>query len=255
MPKIKWNEAVDRGIAAYRSGQYVYLYGCKNVLLTSEAQIREYFRMEPAYFARYSEEEKAQIVRNSLNKRGADCSALTGWVCTGDKQWSWGQINNCYKYNSLAAGPSGSILFTTFGGQGRHVAIDAGNGWCLHIGSESTDANIRAGKAGIIFEPIVNRAWERSGQSNAVDYTGAYSPYEPTTQLINDIYHPVTETATVITDLYLRTGAGIANPAILVMPRGATVTIHDSAKAPDGGTWVFVDYKGTLGWCNRAYLN
>ena len=36
----KWNEVIDRAIAAYKSGDYVYLYGAKNVRLTSEAQIR-----------------------------------------------------------------------------------------------------------------------------------------------------------------------------------------------------------------------
>lgn len=256
MAKRKWTEVVDRAIQAYRSGDYVYLYGAKNVRLTSEAQIRQYFKNEPQYFARYTEAEKAEIIRNSLGRIGTDCSGFTGY-CTGDLQWSWGQIQNCYRYNSLSAGPTGSLLFTTFGNVGRHIGLDAGNGMVLHIGSESTDANIKAGKAGIIFESISVRPWERSGQSNAVDYTGAYSPYPPTTKLIDDVFHPQPTpkpTATVVTDLYLRSGAGIANPAILVMPIGATVTIHDTAKAPDGGTWVFVDYRGTLGWCNKAYL-
>lgn len=252
--KRKWSEAIDRGIEAYRSGEYVYLYGAKNVRLTSEAQIRQYMAQEPAYFARYSEEEKRQIVRNSLGKIGTDCSGFVAH-CTGDNQWSWGQINNCYRYNSLANGPGGSILFTTFGGTGRHVGIDAANGMTLHIGAESTDANIRAGKAGIIFEQISVRGWERSGESNCIDYSDAYSPYAPTTALIDEVFHPTTHpTGIVKTDLYLRRGAGIANPAILVMPAGATVTIYDEAKAPDGGTWVFVDYRGTLGWCNKAYL-
>lgn len=253
MAKRKWNEAIDIGIEAYRSGKYVYLWGAKNVLLTSEAQIREYFRMEPAYYARYDEEERRQIIRNSLGRIATDCSGLVE-LCTGDAQWSWGQIANCYRYNTLAAGPGGSILFTTFGRTGRHVGLDAANGWALHIGAESTDANIRAGKAGIIFEPISARPWERSGQSNVIDYSGAFSPYPPTTQLIDDIYRPTHPTGIVKTDLYLRTGPGIVNPAILVMPAGSSVTIYDEAKAPDGGTWVFVDYRGTLGWCNKAYL-
>lgn len=251
--KRKWSEAIDIGIEAYRSGEYVYLYGAKNVRLESEAQIREYFRMEPAYFARYTEDEKRQIIRNSLGRIATDCSGFVAH-CTGDNQWSWGQINNCYRYNSLANGPGGSILFTTFGGAGRHVGLDMANGMAMHIGAESTDANIKAGKAGIIFEPISARPWERSGQSNVIDYSGAYSPYGPTTQLIDDIYRPKHPTGIVKTDLYLRTGPGIVNPAILVMPEGAVVTIHDEAKAADGGTWAFVDYLGTVGWCNKAYI-
>lgn len=43
MAKRKWNEVVDRATTAFRSGEYVYLYGSKNVRLTSEAQIRAYF--------------------------------------------------------------------------------------------------------------------------------------------------------------------------------------------------------------------
>lgn len=185
----KWNEVINKAIAAYKSGEYVYLYGAKNVKLTSEAQIREYFKREPAYFAKYSEEEKNQIIRNSLGKIAADCSGFVGWVCTGDKQYSIGQINNCSKYNTLQAGPSGSILFTTWGGTGRHIGLDVGNGLCMHIGWESTDRAIREGRAGIIFEPIANRAWEKSGQSKVVNYTGSYSPYQPTTQLWNEV-HP-----------------------------------------------------------------
>ena len=184
-----WSAAVDRAIAAFRSGQYVYLYGAKDVLLTSAEQIQQYFRQEPAYFSRYSDTEKQEIIRNSLGKRAADCSGFVGWVCTGDKQYSIGQINNCSRYNSLQTGPTGSIIFTTWGGTGRHIGLDVGNGLCMHIGWESTDRAIREGRAGIQFEPIANRAWERSGQSNCVDYSGAYSPYGPTAQLWAEL-HP-----------------------------------------------------------------
>lgn len=189
MAKRNWKDVIDRAISAFRSGEYVYLYGAKNVRLTSEAQIRAYFNQEKAYFSRYTTEELAQIVRNSLGKMAADCSGFTGWVCTGDKQYSIGQINNCSKYNTLQAGPTASILFTTWGGTGRHIGLDMGNGLCMHIGWESTDKNIREGKAGILFEPITARAWEKSGESNCVDYAGVYSPYEPTTRLWNEL-HP-----------------------------------------------------------------
>lgn len=189
MAKRKWSTVCDNAIAAFRSQDYVYLYGAKNVRLTSEAQIRQYFAAEPAYFARYTAEEKNQIVRNSLGHIAADCSGFVGWVCTGDKQYSIGQINNCSKYNTLSGGPTGSILFTTWGGAGRHIGLDVGNGLAMHIGWESTDKAIREGRAGILFEPISNRAWERSGESNVVDYAGAYSPYGPTTQLWAEL-HP-----------------------------------------------------------------
>ena len=188
--KRKWSEAIDRGIEAYRSGEYVYLYGAKNVRLTSEAQIRQYFAAEKAYFSsRYSADELDQIVRNSIGHMAVDCSGLTGWVCTGDKQYSIGQINNCSKYSTLYGGKSGSIVFTTFGGQGRHIGIDVSCGLILHAGYESTDKNIREGRAGILLEPISARAWERSGESNVIDYAGSYSPYPPTAQLWAEL-HP-----------------------------------------------------------------
>lgn len=182
---ITWQEVIAKAIAAYKSGKYVYLYGAKNVLLKTEAQIREYFNREPAYFARYTETEKKQIIKNSLGKYAIDCSGFTGWVCTGDKQYSIGQINNCSKYNTLQAGPTGSLLFTTWGNTGRHIGLDVGNGYAMHIGWESTNAAIKEGRAGILFEPIRARAWEKSGQSKVVDYTGAYSPYEPITELLD----------------------------------------------------------------------
>ena len=188
MAKRRWDDVVNRAIAAYRSKDYVYLYGAKNVRLTSEAQIRQFFKQEPNYYSRYSENEKLQIIRNSIGRIADDCSGFTGWVCTGDHQYSIGQINNCSKYNTLAGGPTASILFTTWGGTGRHIGLDVGGtgtgiGLSMHMGWESTDQAIAEGRAGIIFEPIGNRAWEKSGQSNCVDYTGVYSPYQPIVDL------------------------------------------------------------------------
>lgn len=185
-----WKDVIAKAIELMElslQGKVCYLYGTRGVWLTSEAQIREYFSMEKKYFSKYSEAEKAQIVRNSLGKYAMDCSGFTA-LCTGDDQWSIGQINNCFKYNSLAAGPTSSLLFTTFSGVGRHIGLDVGGtghgqGLCMHIGWESTDANVKAGLSGIVFEPIANRPWERSGQSNAVDYSGVYSPYAPIVDL------------------------------------------------------------------------
>ena len=189
MAKRKWSEAVDRGINACRSGEYVYFYGAKDIVLTKDL-MNYYWNASPSYFKRYNSEEKAQIYRNSIGRKAVDCSGFTGWVCTGDKQYSIGQINNCYKYNSLAAGPTGSLLFTSWGGTGRHIGLDIGNGYCLQAGYESTDKNIALGRAGIYLSPISATAWEKSGQSNVIDYTGAYSPYPPTTAFIEEYFGP-----------------------------------------------------------------
>lgn len=196
MAKRIWTDVINKAVELCKlslEGKVCYIYGAKGVWLKNEAHVRQYFAQEPGYFSKYSDEEKNQIVRNSVGKYAGDCSNFTG-ECTGDKQWSIGQINNCYKYNSLAAGPTASLLFTSFSGVGRHIGLDVGGtgrgqGLCMHMGWESTDANVRAGLSGVVFEPIANRPWERSGQSNLVDYAGVYSPYAPVLELWDKL-HP-----------------------------------------------------------------
>lgn len=260
MAKRKWDDVVNRAISAYRSHDYVYLYGAKNVRLTSEAHIRDYFKREPAYFARYSEAEKAQIIRNSLGHMAADCSGFTGWVCTGDQQYSIGQINNCSKYNTLQAGPTGSIIFTTWAGQGRHIGLDVGNGLCMHIGWESTDKAIAEGRAGILFEPIATRAWEKSGESNCVDYAGAYSPYPPTTQLWNEL-HPNPQPVPIqgwVGEVY-----GKALVTVYQNPTGATPLVSYPALALGnlfegvgdyGNRWQILIANAYIGYIDKPYV-
>jgi len=179
MAKRTWDEAVKNGLQAYCSyieqNNVCYLYGAKGTYLDSEATIREFMRMEPGYFSRYSDAEKAQIVKNSIGKIAYDCSGFVGWCCTGDRQYSTGQINNSVLNESLAAGPAGSILYTTYGGRGRHIGLDIGYGYCLDMAYESTDANIQVHRAGVRLYRIKDGrvAWEKSGKSNVVDYTGS----------------------------------------------------------------------------------
>lgn len=176
----RWDEAIKTALTAhsqsYRYGNFCYLYGAKGVKLDSRAKIEQYFAMEPAYFSKYNDEEKEQIIRNSLGKIAYDCSGFVGWLCTGDMQYSTGQIANCsYRTTDLASGVAGSILYTTYGGRGRHIGLDIGYGFCCDMACESTDANIKAGKAGVRFYKINDGtcAWEVSGMSNVLDYTGA----------------------------------------------------------------------------------
>ena len=177
----KWDEAIKTALTAhsqsYRYNNFVYLYGAKGVRLTSRELIEQYFAMEKAYFDRkYSAAEKEQIIRNSLGRIAYDCSGFVGWLCTGDMQYSTGQINNCsYTTKDLASGVAGSILYTTYNGTGRHIGLDIGYGFCCDMACESTDANIKAGKAGVRLYKINDGtcAWEISGKSNVLDYTGA----------------------------------------------------------------------------------
>ena len=262
MAKRKWNEAVNNGIDAFLTGDYVYLYGAKNVRLTTESQIREYFRREPEYFnSHYNAEELSQIVRNSLGHMADDCSGYTGWVCTGDKQYSIGQINNCSKYNSLANGPTGSILFTTWGGRGRHIGMDVGSGKAMHMGYESTDENIRLGRAGIIFEPITARAWEKSGESNVIDYTGAYSPYPRTTELWERLHPSPTPTPPI--EMWVGEVYGKQLVTVYQNPTGATPLVSYPALALGnlfevvgdyGNRWQILIANAYIGYIDKVYV-
>lgn len=182
MAKRTWDAAVKTALRAYTqsvyAGNFVYLYGAKGVRLTSRDVIEQYFAMEPAYFARYNAEEREQIIRNSVgpNKIAYDCSGFVGWLCTGDMQYSTGQINNADNVSGdLAAGPAGSILYTTYHGAGRHIGLDIGYGYCCDMAYESTDANIAAHRAGVRLYKISDgiTAWEKTGMSRVLDYTGA----------------------------------------------------------------------------------
>ena len=175
-----WDQAVKTALTAYTQSVYydrfVYLYGAKGVRLETEQVIRDFMAMEPGYFARYSDAEKQQIIRNSIGKIAYDCSGFVGWLCTGDMQYSTGQIANCHDVTTdLKAGPAGSILYTTYHGAGRHVGIDIGYGFCCDMAYESTNENIALHRAGVRLYRIADgiTAWEKSGQSNVLDYTGA----------------------------------------------------------------------------------
>ncbi len=174
---VTWDEAVKRALHAYlERDRYCYLYGAKGKYISCREDVIALMQAEPEYYARYSEEEKEQIIRNSLYKTAYDCSGFTGWLCTGDRQYSKGQLgSSTYQTRDLASGVAGSILFTTYGGKGRHVGVDMGYGLCLDMAYESTDKNIREGKASVRLYSIHtgNTPWEISFRDCCVDYTGA----------------------------------------------------------------------------------
>lgn len=168
-----FTEAIKNGLNAYRHrDEYAYFYGAKCVVLTDPV-MDALIAAEPNYFKKYTPEQIAQIKRNSRGKIGIDCSAFTGWICTGDRQYSTGQINNCSKITTPREGVAGSLLYTTFGGRGRHISLDIGYGYCLDTGYESTDAVVASNNHSIRLTRIAETAWEKSGQSRVLDYTGA----------------------------------------------------------------------------------
>lgn len=160
---------------------YCYLYGAKGTKINSRVDVEYFFKTEPAYYSRYTKEQKEQIIRNSIGRTAYDCSGFVGWACTGDHQYSAGQIANAHDVKTDAAGmasnPYGSILFTTYNGHGRHIGLDIDHGWCADMAYESTDANVRSGKAGIRLYRINQdefnmrwTPWEKSGMSNVLQY-------------------------------------------------------------------------------------
>lgn len=162
-------QAIFDALTALREkDKYAYFNGAWGQKLTKSTM--DYFWTaadSKAHFARYTPAEKEQIYKNSINKIGYDCAGFTGWVCTGDKRYGPGQIANS---TPCDFNTPGAILFTTFGGKGRHIGFSLGNGFCLHMGNESTDANIQQKKDTVRLDRIEDIAWERAGKSNVLDY-------------------------------------------------------------------------------------
>ena len=70
--------------------------------------------------------------------------------------------------------------------------------------------------------------------------------YSPTTT--------TTKTMKTTGNVYMRNGAGITYGAILVIPKGKTVTVKSSKKASNGKLWYYVTYNGKTGYVSSAYL-
>lgn len=191
MAKKRWEGVLSDLINAYKSGQYRYFYGAKDDVL-SEYTMNELIKHSADYFSRYTSAQIEQIKKRCLNARGVDCSGLTGWKGTGDKQWSTGQASNCSEYCAPMQAKPGYILYTTWGGTGRHIGICLGRCdgvlYAIQAGWEPTDYNVELGRANIIITRVADTAWETAGASNAVDYTGLTDSYGPAEKLIRQIF-------------------------------------------------------------------
>ena len=63
---------------------------------------------------------------------------------------------------------------------------------------------------------------------------------------------PLTQqNAVVLADLNLRSGIGVGNPVVAVMPAGALVGVVQCQGAP---LWCYVSYQGVFGWAYASYL-
>ena len=142
--------------------KYAYFYGAKGQRLTNNV-MDSLIAAEPKYFSRYSTNEIATIKNFSLGKIGFDCSGFINAI-TGQYNYSTGYFEDCPVKTTPKDGVEGSCLYTTFGGTGRHIGIDIGKGFFLHMAKEGQS---------ITFGKISDYTWEKSGQIKNVDYKGA----------------------------------------------------------------------------------
>lgn len=169
-----WFQVCKDGFQMYLDrDKYAYFYGAKDITLTQSRMTDLWDAYYKEHFKKYSEEERKQIFRNSLNKRGLDCSAFACKV-TGETGYSIEIYNKRTVETSLTDGLAGQFLFTTWGGKGRHIGIDASLGLQLDMGWESTDENIAKKKDSVHLARIKDVAWEHSFQTSAVNYSGSY---------------------------------------------------------------------------------
>ena len=141
---------------------YAYFYGAKGQRLTN-AVMDALIAAEPKYFSRYSTNEIATIKNYSLNKIGYDCSGFINAI-TGQSNYSTGYFVECPIKTTPRDGVEGSCLYTTFKGSGRHIGIDIGKGFFLHMAKEGQS---------VTFGKISNYVWEKSGQIKNINYKGA----------------------------------------------------------------------------------
>lgn len=141
---------------------YAYWYGAKGQVLTRRL-MDDLVACEPEYFARYTPLQLENLKRWSLGKIGLDCSGFIN-ACTGQENYSTGYYTDTLNKTTPKDGVEGSLLYTTWGGKGRHVGLDIGYGYSIDFRKEGQSA---------MLAKIEGRGWESSGQIKDIDYTGA----------------------------------------------------------------------------------
>ncbi|MBO7095851.1 MAG: C40 family peptidase [Lachnospiraceae bacterium] len=159
-----WDEAIKKGLLMFdHKEKYAYFYGAKGELLTDEIMYH-LISAYPDHFAKIP--NLIEIMEYSRGKYGFDCSGFITFL-TGDPGYSGAQIANCHDVTTnLAAGPAGSLLYTTFGGKGSHIGIDIGYGFFLMMSREGETVQ---------FGKISEYPWEKSGQSKYLNMEGSDS--------------------------------------------------------------------------------
>lgn len=160
---MTYYQVIQRAFNAYyRRGEYAYYYGAKGQILT-DSTMRALEEAEPEYFKQYTPEQLEDIHRFSRGKIGLDCSGFINLV-SGVIGYSTLLYEQSTNKTTPHDGTEGNILYTTFGGTGRHIGLDVGYGYFMDCPKEGE--TFRFGKIG-------EYPWEKSGQINGIDYTGA----------------------------------------------------------------------------------
>lgn len=145
--------------------QYAYWYGANGAYLSDSTMLYLTATDEGrAYFTRYDQDTLRRLMDWSRGKTGLDCSGFVAEV-TGIRTYSLALWEQAECKTTPREGPEGSLLFTTFGGKGRHVGIDIGYGYFMHSRSEGHTLEIGR---------IEGYGWEGSGRFPGIDYSGAY---------------------------------------------------------------------------------
>ena len=258
-----WFQVCKDAIEMYRNrDKYAYFYGSKGQKLT-KATMDALWSAEPGHFKKYSAAEKEQIYRNSLNKIGYDCS---GFVCkvTGETGYSKSIYDKRTKETTMADGPAGSFLFTTWGGAGRHIGLDIGLGFCMDMAYESTDANVAAHRDSVRLSRVADVAWEHSFQTAAVNYNGAYATDPNNKPTPTPTPTPTTKVGQATTAVNLRVGPGV-NYAVCNVDRndgkGSRHILYEGEKAEiisQSGNWYQLTISGKVEvwkpWVCKDYI-
>lgn len=132
--------------------KYAYLYGAKGQYCTSEV-FEQLWAAELNYFKKYTAQQKAEIKAFCVGKIVIDCSGFINLV-TGRFMYSTAYMGSCKNVTTPDKTKDGDLLYTTFGGKGRHIALDIGHGFFMHVGKEYETISIGV---------IEGFGWEKGG--------------------------------------------------------------------------------------------
>lgn len=160
---MTYYDIIQKALNLYVSrDNYAYFYGAKGKNLTDD-YMYALEMSEAIYFSQYDANKLHEIENYSRGKIGIDCSGFIN-LLTGDVNYSSGYWQTGTDKTTPREGTEGNMLYTTFGGTGRHIGLDIGYGYFMHCPKEGRTLEIGR---------ISDYKWEGSAHFRGVDYTGA----------------------------------------------------------------------------------